>query len=320
MAQVSVWSTEGLPPDRCLEYWNDCAVQALKIPFTVDPANASCFWGRISHIGLERLHLSQLSSDAAVVHHSATQAAKTDGSFHVLVQLSGRSLYRQAGRESALCLGDFLLVDCSLPYQILFNESAAHLVVTINREHLKSYIACPEALAAVKLSGSSGPSALASRLLRELWTRPEELAAGCDSPFLERAVLDVIATAYSTVSVSAANPSSQAMTRRVRLMTYIEQHLYEPELSVTTIAAALRVTTRCVYRLFDGETETLAEYIRRRRIEESARALANAQQRGRSISTIAYDHGFSSIAHFSKVFREHYGKSPTEYRQEKLAS
>jgi len=286
---------------------------------TIDAVDPDCFWGRIAHLDLNSVRMAEVSSGAAAVSHSALQASHTpSGSFHLLLQLSGHSVFSQDGKEARLVPGDITLMDCARPYELVFVEQVSNFVLTVTRDHLKTYFACPEALAAVRLPGDGGPSALASRFLRELWSRPEDLVAGCASPFLDRAVLDMVATAYSSISKEAARASPHSMTRRVALINYIERHLTDAELSVETIATAFRVTPRCIYRIFDSESETLARYIRRRRLEESARALSNPLQRTRSISSIAYDNGFSSIAHFSKLFREHYHQAPSEYRQSAL--
>jgi AraC-like DNA-binding protein len=315
MAQIRVWSTDGMAPRQRVAYWNDCAVEAL-VPMSVDAVDPGSFWGRIEYLGLNNIHIAEVSSGAAAVRHSATHAAHTaSGAFHILVQLAGRSVYSQGGREVDLAAGDFTLVDCSRPYDLQFRESVANLILTINHELLKTYIPCPEALAGMKLSGESGPSALASRFLRELWSKPGDLAAGSASPFLDRAVLDILAVAYSSVPADSLRGSHQAVTRRMMLLKYIEQHLKDPDLSAESLAGEFNVTPRCIYRLLEGESESLAKYIRRRRIEECATALSNPLHCNRSISCIAYDHGFNSIAHFSKIFRDQFGMTPTEYRQ-----
>jgi AraC-like DNA-binding protein len=66
--------------------------------------------------------------------------------------------------------------------------------------------------------------------------------------------------------------------------------------------------------VFRGESDTLSRYIQRRRVEESARALADPMRRTLSITAIATAHGFKSQAHFSRVFRESYGVAPRDFR------
>ena len=57
--------------------------------------------------------------------------------------------------------------------------------------------------------------------------------------------------------------------------------------------------------------ETLGEYVRRRRVEEADRALGS----GLSLAEIAAQAGFSDQAHFTRVFRRHFGVSPGARRR-----
>jgi AraC family transcriptional regulator len=57
--------------------------------------------------------------------------------------------------------------------------------------------------------------------------------------------------------------------------------------------------------------ETLGEYVRRRRVEEAERALASDL----SLAEIAARAGFSDQAHFTRVFRQHFGVAPGARRR-----
>ncbi len=53
-----------------------------------------------------------------------------------------------------------------------------------------------------------------------------------------------------------------------------------------------------------------AEWIWNRRLQACYDEIAKSD--GRSITSIAFDHGFSSSAHFSTMFRRRYGLTPRE--------
>jgi AraC-like DNA-binding protein len=101
----------------------------------------------------------------------------------------------------------------------------------------------------------------------------------------------------------------------VRIISYIEARLRDPQLSPARVAQACRITSRYLHHLFACETETVTRYIQRRRLEECARALIDAPGRGRLVTEIAFDYGFNSLTHFGRVFRSHYGMTPSAYRR-----
>jgi AraC family transcriptional regulator len=58
--------------------------------------------------------------------------------------------------------------------------------------------------------------------------------------------------------------------------------------------------------------ETIGEYVRRRRVEESLQALARPEL---SLADIAAAAGFADQAHFGRVFRRHFGTTPGARRR-----
>ncbi|RZI70307.1 MAG: AraC family transcriptional regulator [Variovorax sp.] len=63
-----------------------------------------------------------------------------------------------------------------------------------------------------------------------------------------------------------------------------------------------------------GEGESIAAYIQRQRLQACIRDLQQAGPHARPITDIALSWGFGNPSHFSRVFRDHTGKSPTEFR------
>lgn len=109
-------------------------------------------------------------------------------------------------------------------------------------------------------------------------------------------------------------PSRSHMSRAL-VIRYIEENLYDPELTPTRAALACSMTPRYLHLLFAVRGETVARYILRRRLEECARALREPIRPERTITAIAFDHGFNSATHFGRAFRARYGLTPRRYRE-----
>jgi AraC-like DNA-binding protein len=100
-----------------------------------------------------------------------------------------------------------------------------------------------------------------------------------------------------------------------RIRGHVARHLRDPQLSIDGIARALNCSRRHLYNAFAGDEDTLAGYIQRQRLAACVRELREDVQGARPITEIARSCGFSNLSHFSRVFRDHAGMSPSEFRR-----
>ncbi len=97
-----------------------------------------------------------------------------------------------------------------------------------------------------------------------------------------------------------------------KAIDYILAHIGE-DLPVDAIAAHCNFSKYYFSRMFRIETgESIGEFIRRVKMEQSAFRLK--VERGRSITDIGYDYGYSS-SNYSTAFRQHHDQSPIEFRR-----
>jgi AraC-like DNA-binding protein len=194
------------------------------------------------------------------------------------------------------------------------------LVLGIPDALIRRHIACPESVVAIPMAGSEGLSGLLSDFLRGFWRQCQETIDVAVAPRMTSAILDLMASAYTLLPQAQSDRSSLANAHRIRIVNYIEAHLGDPDLTPMRVAEACKMTPRYLHHLFSHESETVARYILRRRLEECSRALTIPSQRGRTVTAIAFDYGFNSPTHFGRVFRERYGMTPREFRQQRGAT
>ncbi|MEE8343945.1 MAG: helix-turn-helix domain-containing protein, partial [Woeseiaceae bacterium] len=230
------------------------------------------------------------------------------------LQLEGESVNRQDQREARLLPGDITICDSSRPYEIVFEKPSRMLVFGFKDELMRRYIQYPQSIAAMPIPGNSGIGGLLSDFLMVVWRRCQEDSEFDVNACVTDAILGLVANAYRQVLGSTIDHNSLGAAHRVRIISYIEEHLGDPNLTPTRIAGRFRITTRYLHHLFSEEDETVARYILGRRLEECARALTSPSQRRRTITSIAFDHGFSSATHFGRVFRSRYDLTPRDYR------
>jgi AraC-like DNA-binding protein len=320
MSRLETFSTADLPLHRRLEYWNDMTGTAFT-PLVTDPVDRQAFVGRLTCTQVGQIRVAEARSDPAVVRHSRQHVARArEALFMLCLQLDGVSVNRQQGRESILRYGDFHLLDSSRPYEVSFEQPNRMLVLSIPQPDLVRRMPNPESVVAIPMSGRAGFAGLLSSLLCNFWQQRRTGDETYLSPRFSEAILDLIASAYATVTAASPESSSIAMARREQIRSYIEAHLHDPALTPGSVAKAVHLSPRRLHQLFEADGETLGAYILRRRLEECARAMSDVSQRSRTVTEIAFLHGFNNASHFGRVFRERYHATPSDYRRRATAA
>jgi AraC family transcriptional regulator len=113
------------------------------------------------------------------------------------------------------------------------------------------------------------------------------------------------------VATDSQRPAYIARINRV--VDHIDAHLAEP-LDLAALAAVAHFSPWHFHRLFQALTgETLADRVRRRRLEVAAsRLLASPPQ---AALNIALDVGFGSAEVFTRAFKAHFGVTPSAWRR-----
>ena len=84
--------------------------------------------------------------------------------------------------------------------------------------------------------------------------------------------------------------------------------------SPAELAVAFNVSTRSLYRFFARHDLRPSAWLLNLRLEEARRRLSSPSAARTPITQIALETGFNDASHFSKMFRQAFGFTPTEYR------
>jgi signal transduction histidine kinase/DNA-binding response OmpR family regulator/streptogramin lyase len=99
----------------------------------------------------------------------------------------------------------------------------------------------------------------------------------------------------------------------------IEDHLADPDFTARRLSDAVALSRRqLTRRLKKAVGETPAAFIRQRRIQRAQELLADRQTD--TVAQVAYAVGFRSPSHFSQVFQDATGCTPTDYQKTHGAS
>ena len=96
-----------------------------------------------------------------------------------------------------------------------------------------------------------------------------------------------------------------------RIMRSVNKNLGDSDYSVEKLTQEVGISRAQLHRKMKEMTGlSTSEFIRNIRLEQAARLL---REQKINVTQVAYTVGFSNLAHFSTIFRKHFGIAPSEY-------
>ena len=137
---------------------------------------------------------------------------------------------------------------------------------------------------------------------------PSAAALGASTTQLVRALL------AGAVDGDAVDRDVLDETLLAQVHAHVRQHLRDPELGPDSIAAALAVSRRQLFRVCTSAGLSLEQLVIELRLEAAKAELAQVSGRSRTIASVALWWGFKDPTHFSRRFRNAFGMLPREWR------
>ncbi|WP_291279260.1 helix-turn-helix domain-containing protein [Galactobacter sp.] len=304
-----------------LDEWQRHASQVF-VPLAVDPEVPSEFEGRLSGLAIPEATAVRLEAGAHQVERSAAHVrAGGSGYFKFSLQMGGRGVVSQGGRESTVKPGDITVYDTSRPYTLTFDRPNTQFVLMVPQERFGSAVSDVEDLVATRL-GVGGLADVVVPVLTGVAQRLRTGQASVGAALIHHAV-DLVETmcrddAERFLAASEDLPRGAKDNELRRVVRYIDEQLGDPRLSPQAVAAAHFMSVRSLYKLFDESGTTVAALIRSRRMERAMEALSHPGRVDVPIGRIGTECGLPDAAHFSRLFRSTFGISPTQVRNRAL--
>jgi AraC-like DNA-binding protein len=249
------------------------------------------------------------------VRISRGRALGDDEELILTATIAGRLVVRQGSRETGLQPGEVALTRGRDAAAVECDAQSRWIVLRIP---LRLVAAAISDIDAILVSAIAAPEPL-SMLLKYVDVL-------LDSSGLERRETLGLAVAHvheivALILGAARRPGNGEKARgpgAVRLRAIkadIVENACSRELTVASIAERHRVTPRYVRKLFEGEGVTFSEFVLSQRLGRARRMLADPRCGDETISAIAFACGFGDLSYFNRVFRRHYGATPTAVRE-----
>ncbi len=317
MTTTSVVTAADLALGDRLHLWGDM-VWRLIGGLESDAFGDANFHGAIEHGEIGHSKLCKLAvTKHRVVRTPGLIRHSERGFLKVVVQLRGNACFEQNGRRVWLAPGEWSVYDTTRAYSVHNPGDVEQLVLMVPKEELDCRGLQLENLMVQRFSGRRGISRLACETALGAFDSLAAPAPPADA--LGRHTAEHLADLLMQ-SLRERSGQHSALSLRTALRdradAYIRRNLADAGLSVAGIAAALNCSKRHLHNAFAEETDSLGTHILHCRLDACRRDLEDPRAQHRSIADIALAWGFNNAAHFSRVFRDRYGRAPREYRAE----
>ena len=319
-------SIDALPAARRSARWREAVSDTfVRLDCRLDrhaPAH-----GTLEADAFGELRVARVRSSPQTVRRTLPVArAASDAWVLASVQLAGRTVVAQAGRQAVLSPGDVAFYDTARPYALTLPDDFDQMVLYLPRdaversvpgalEHVATRLPaahpCARSLHALAPwllgSGADGDGTAArdeaGDALRE--------RAGGGAATLFTLALDALRA--RTADAAAPAPARAGALHR-RAAALIDRRLDDPDFGPAALARELGVSCRRLQEVFAARATTPSAALREARLEHARARLADPDARCEPIAGVAARAGFDDPAGFSRRFRARYGTTPRAYR------
>ncbi|MDX2544833.1 AraC family transcriptional regulator [Streptomyces sp. WI04-05B] len=322
----TVFRTDDVPVGDRFDYWQELVGRTRSSALV--STHAADFWAEQRLLELGPVAVSRMSFLPTRYRRTEKLVRQADPEFyHLTLLIEGGLALDHAGRASTFTSRDLHLADSSRPYDVRSADDRQGGIVTgMAVDFPKALLPLPpdrvRELLGRRLPGLEGVGALLADFVVGLDLQADTLQPS-DGPRLGTVVLDLMSAWFAQLLEAEASlsPETRGRATAERVQAFIRQNLHDPDLTPPVIAAAHNISLSYLHRIFQERThgEPVAAWIRRRRLENAHRDLADGSLRTTPIHTIAARWGYPRPSDFTRAFRAAYGTSPREHRQRALA-
>jgi AraC-like DNA-binding protein len=258
---------------------------------------------------LPGVHIALCAGSAAEFERTRAQAAASDDSVWMVVNLGEPALAVQRDAEVALEIGDAVLVRPDKPGRL---RGITHLALVLPRAPLAERLHDLDGVFMKKIPASQEPLRLFLRYLRMIQS-DIELA----NPALQQAAVnhihDLVALAIGANRYTLEQgKGAVAAARLAAIVEHIGKHFADPALSVAGVARHHDISPRYLQELLEQSGASFVARVNELRLKRTFGLLTRLPNR--SVAEVAAQAGFSNVSHFNRLFRQRFGDSPSRVR------
>jgi AraC-like DNA-binding protein len=312
------FSTDDLPPGDRMQMWCDYMSQR---GYGYEPGgvpDSHEFRAKVDGLVAGRFILMDIRANHTVARRTAAHVARDTAGAFAICRFNSTTSWKAAPRSTPVEIqfapGDWAVTSCEWEFDAIGMTTADWDVLVIPQSVLSPLLTGGRLTRPFKLAAGSPLGALLSASLDAAKAHVPLV-----SPVLGAAVLqnlcELVALACGTVDERPSTGRDALRAEKLEIAKrYVEQHLADPDLTAASTAAAIGISLRQLYILFEPTGTGFARHMLRQRLLKCRDTIAGATGTGRSVADIAFGWGFSSMATFYRAYASEFGSTPTALR------
>jgi AraC-like DNA-binding protein len=275
-----------------------------------EPASDSQFRGSLSALlNINGVRVTLIGHTPGHVHRDQRLAKDGTDTVALLIAAAGVVHVSHAGRESLLSAGQATLLRNWEPGVVALSSPVHYTAVLLPTSSLDRGDAIDS------LVGQRLPRTAALNLIQSYVSSLRRPKAGAGE-LVEVASVHLIELARLALRTPAKRveegESESVGESRLRIaLEMIDRRHCEPGLSVEDIAAAQGISPRYLQKLLERKDFSFSSRVNTLRLQTAYAALARVES---SITEIALGSGFRDLSYFNRLFRRHFGETPSAVR------
>lgn len=311
----SCYSTHLVPYRERNRYWKN-VIDTAYFPLELDFRNPEQLHGNLSQWKLAQLGISRLESSATNFKRVDRQIDESEPYFLITMPTQEQVQFSQSNHSVVCNPGAFILERSDLPYEFSYRKDNALWVIRVPLSQLRTRIREPERYLYMEFNKQKGMGAVFFQFMQSIVQQASDTDEASHS-VLSNQLIDLLA--HSLENDDRVLMSRESGLRRVHLLNienFVRGNIQRSELSPEMIACACQISCRYLHKLFKDSGQTVGQWIKELRLQSALNDIQS--DRGHTtLAEIAYRWGFNDQAHFCRLFKARFGRTPREMRQVK---
>lgn len=309
-------ATELAPARERLRYWESYTASELVglrcSSYAEEGLNA-----RQRNFDLGALRIADIVGNEHVVERTMPIVRRhpKDSLFASLL-LEGEAFFFQSGCCTIVHRGDLIIYSTDKPYLFGFTQPMRQLMIDIKAGDLFESNCLAACSSLLKIDGNlrSGrmlTQPLQDRILGFIENPLADAATSLNEEIRARLRLLLRPSLQDTPLSDNVNA-----LRLLRAERFIAERLGDAELDAEAVANYMAMSLRNLNRVFTKHECSVTQWIWQERLALAHRQLTDTAHASKSIGDIALGCGFATQAHFAREFKQRYGITPTQHRED----